>query len=170
MTVETLNLNLNLGGGYQASVAPHHAPVPRSNALVHLACRDLRQNPRGKKMLYSGTDPESYITEYTLAYEEKPHPKLPPPPIRGLAGGPSSAPVLTAAERKENNLNDFLIKMKMFISPATSPQSRIKPPFSILLVCTGARRNLATCSALHGSQKRRFAPGGADTCVRNRLF
>ena len=25
---------------------------------------------RGKKMLYSGTDPESYITEYTLVYEE----------------------------------------------------------------------------------------------------
>ena len=23
-----------------------------------------------EKMLYSGTDPESYITEYTLAYEE----------------------------------------------------------------------------------------------------
>ena len=27
--------------------------------------------PRGEKMLYSGTDPESYITEYTLVYEEK---------------------------------------------------------------------------------------------------
>ena len=26
---------------------------------------------RGEKMLYSGTDPESYITEYTLVYEEK---------------------------------------------------------------------------------------------------
>jgi len=25
---------------------------------------------RGEKMLYSGTDPESYISEYTLAYEE----------------------------------------------------------------------------------------------------
>ena len=27
--------------------------------------------PRGEKMLYSGTDPESYITEYTLVYEEQ---------------------------------------------------------------------------------------------------
>ena len=25
---------------------------------------------RGEKMLYSGTDPESYITEYTLACED----------------------------------------------------------------------------------------------------
>jgi len=25
---------------------------------------------RGEKMLYSGTDPESYITEYTLIYED----------------------------------------------------------------------------------------------------
>jgi len=25
---------------------------------------------RGEKMLSSGTDPESYITEYTLVYEE----------------------------------------------------------------------------------------------------
>ena len=26
---------------------------------------------RGEKLLYSGTDPESYITEYTLLYEDK---------------------------------------------------------------------------------------------------
>ena len=26
-------------------------------------------------MLYSGTDPESYITEYTLVYEDKPEAK-----------------------------------------------------------------------------------------------
>ena len=26
--------------------------------------------PHGEKMLYSGTDPESYITKYTLVYEE----------------------------------------------------------------------------------------------------
>ena len=26
--------------------------------------------PRGEKMLYSGTDPESYITECTLVYED----------------------------------------------------------------------------------------------------
>ena len=28
--------------------------------------------PRGEKMLYSGTVPESYITDYTLVYEDKP--------------------------------------------------------------------------------------------------
>ena len=28
---------------------------------------------RGEKMLYSETDPESYITEYTLVYEEYSH-------------------------------------------------------------------------------------------------
>jgi len=27
---------------------------------------------RGEKMLYSGANPESHITEYTLVYEEKP--------------------------------------------------------------------------------------------------
>ena len=27
--------------------------------------------PRGEKMLYSGTDPESYITEYNLVYEDE---------------------------------------------------------------------------------------------------
>jgi len=26
--------------------------------------------PRGEKMLYSGTDPETYITEYTLVYKD----------------------------------------------------------------------------------------------------
>ena len=30
---------------------------------------EIFEVPRGKKMLYSGTDPESYITEYTLEYE-----------------------------------------------------------------------------------------------------
>jgi len=28
--------------------------------------------PLGEKMLYSGTEPESYITEHTLVYENKP--------------------------------------------------------------------------------------------------
>ena len=27
--------------------------------------------PRAEKMLYSGTDPESYITQYTSVYEER---------------------------------------------------------------------------------------------------
>jgi len=30
-----------------------------------------REVSRGEKMLYAGTDPESYITEYTLLYEDK---------------------------------------------------------------------------------------------------
>jgi len=30
---------------------------------------------RGEKMLKSGTDPESYTTEYTLVYEENPEPR-----------------------------------------------------------------------------------------------
>jgi len=33
--------------------------------------RDSGEVPRGEKMPYSGTDPESYITEYTLVYEEQ---------------------------------------------------------------------------------------------------
>jgi len=42
-----------------------------------LAIKSTSQNDhtgevsRGEKMLYSGTDPESYITEYTLVYKEK---------------------------------------------------------------------------------------------------
>ena len=29
-----------------------------------------RKVSRGEKILYAGTDPESYITEYTIVYEE----------------------------------------------------------------------------------------------------
>ena len=29
-----------------------------------------REVSQGEKMLFSGTDPESYITEYTLVYED----------------------------------------------------------------------------------------------------
>jgi len=39
--------------------------------------------PRGEKMLYSGTDPESYITEYTSVYEEKRPAMGPRPEARG---------------------------------------------------------------------------------------
>ena len=54
---------------------------------------------QGEKMLYSGTDPESHITEYTLVYEdyllpptptgparqpEPPPPPLAPPPDSGF--------------------------------------------------------------------------------------
>ena len=31
---------------------------------------DSGEVSRGEKMLYSGTDPESYITEYTLVYDD----------------------------------------------------------------------------------------------------
>ena len=31
---------------------------------------DAGEVSRGEKMLYAGTDPESYITEYTLVYED----------------------------------------------------------------------------------------------------
>ena len=34
--------------------------------------------PRGEKVLYSGADPEAYITEYTLVYEDKPAAVLSP--------------------------------------------------------------------------------------------
>ena len=32
--------------------------------------RGFGEVSRGDKMLYSGTDPESYITEHTLVYED----------------------------------------------------------------------------------------------------
>ena len=33
-------------------------------------CTQNGEVSRGEKVLYSGTDPESYITEYTLVYED----------------------------------------------------------------------------------------------------
>ena len=46
--------------------------------MVKHVCGKLRwqdafsgEVPRGEKMLCSGTDAESYITEYTLVYEDK---------------------------------------------------------------------------------------------------
>jgi len=40
----------------------------RGDLAMHIAHNG--EVPRGEKMLYSGTDPESYITEYTLVYED----------------------------------------------------------------------------------------------------
>ena len=40
-------------------------------ALEGLAAMISGEVPRGEKMLYSGTDPESYITKHTLVYEDK---------------------------------------------------------------------------------------------------
>jgi len=56
--------------------------VPKSNGKVGIkndsgnspssTCKTEASGevPRGEKMLYPGTDPESYISEYTLVYED----------------------------------------------------------------------------------------------------
>jgi len=54
-----------LYGAYEPETLRAHPPVP---ALDRLRLGSLF--PRGEKMLYSGADPESYITEYTLVYED----------------------------------------------------------------------------------------------------
>ena len=50
--------------------------------------------PRGEKMLYSGTDPESYTTEYTLVYEDNRNEEDAPPsgPTVGLGPALSQEP------------------------------------------------------------------------------
>ena len=46
-------------------------------------------------MLESGTDPEAYITEYTLVYEDKKSRRRSPPGrVRGGSGGGAGAPLL----------------------------------------------------------------------------
>ena len=45
----------------------------KAHGIVYASAGPLRgrhEVSRGEKMLYSGTDPESYITEYTLVYED----------------------------------------------------------------------------------------------------
>ena len=43
----------------------------RPDALVRVdRLRVSGEVPRGEKMFYPGTDPESYITDYTLVYED----------------------------------------------------------------------------------------------------
>jgi len=59
---------------------PTHSPSLYASTptlpLAHADCRSLTlidsygEVSRGERMLYSGTDPESYITEYTLVYED----------------------------------------------------------------------------------------------------
>jgi len=44
---------------------------------------------RVEKMLYVGTDPESYITEYTSVYEDTPY----PPPVPLKAAGATRKPL-----------------------------------------------------------------------------
>ena len=48
------------------------------NERIFLSLRDLCRGPttsgkvpRGEMMLHSGTDPESFITEYTIVYEDQ---------------------------------------------------------------------------------------------------
>ena len=53
-----------------------------TSVLQHMVAQSIRTDfctsdrlgvgwvPRGKKMLYSGTDPESYFAEYTSVYED----------------------------------------------------------------------------------------------------
>jgi len=62
----------------------HGGRVDSNKGLTIFQCLNVRFNAgvrrmggrvgiyvsRGEKMLYSGTDPESYITEYTLVYED----------------------------------------------------------------------------------------------------
>jgi len=65
-------------------------------------------------MLYSGTDPESYITEYTLVYEDKtraktkaPHRGLnPSPPARVVAALPSFPVQITTLSRLESKQDE----------------------------------------------------------------
>ena len=47
--------------------APLHAAHPHTRRLLTL----IGEVPRGEKMLFSGTDLESYITEDTLVYEKQ---------------------------------------------------------------------------------------------------
>ena len=42
----------------------------RGPALTAVDRLRVGEVQHGEKMLYSGTDPESYITEYTLVYED----------------------------------------------------------------------------------------------------
>jgi len=47
---------------------------------------------------------------------------------------------------------------KQGLVKATSPQTGSKSPFSTHLICTGVRRNPATCGTNQEVQKGRFAP------------
>ena len=53
--------------------------------------------PREEKMLQSGTDPESYITEYTLVYEHKWESPAPTPRQLGISEGTPTNSAATSA-------------------------------------------------------------------------
>ena len=52
-----------VGGFSEEHEASDEAPEP------WVPVRSVGEVSREEKMLYSGTDPESYITKYTLVYE-----------------------------------------------------------------------------------------------------
>jgi len=64
-----------IGSGPGRRIATPSVPVIDSGLVGWLAVRFslfiTGEVSRGEKMLESGTDPESYVTEYTLVYEEK---------------------------------------------------------------------------------------------------
>ena len=60
-----------------------------------------REVPRGEKMLYSGTDQGSYITEYTLVYKggKHPTPSIPTPKPGPYGRGGAAQQVLAPPPR-----------------------------------------------------------------------
>ena len=58
-------------GDSRAFLTREEKPTLRLGGGVRVERGGLWSGPRREKMLYSWTDPESYITEYTRVYEEK---------------------------------------------------------------------------------------------------
>jgi len=54
----------------QQSMSLTYEPSAHIASSVLFPDRLRGEVSRGEKMLFSGTDPESYITEYTLVYED----------------------------------------------------------------------------------------------------
>jgi len=83
--------------------------------------------PRGEKMLYSGTDLESYITEYTLLYDDEHPPRrlCRDVPRKGQAsgnGGLESSLKILAQTKKRTRVDE-----PRKIGELTSPS--IHPPY-----------------------------------------
>ena len=60
-----------------------------------------------------------------------------------------------APHRSHHHLH--VAPLLLFLLPATSPQSGSKLPLSTPLICSGGRRNPATCGTNQGSRQRGFA-------------
>ena len=79
-------------------------PTPRDPAETPVDRLRIREDSRGEKILYSGTDPESYITEYTLVYEDCMAPSMAPVPCSaGRAPDTTNPPVEAAADAPRGN-------------------------------------------------------------------